>query len=382
VRLASFSPDGSLLASCGDDGKLRVWDARAGRLRSTVDVANDRVWCATWSPDGRRVATADRSGAVKVYDMKVTPARRRFHFAAPALPWFVSFRDATTLRAVRPDNRIWELDVPSLQVSEGAPVSWIWSDSGNQIVLGNWSACRIEVRDADRRESWRTDCHGSVTALDRSPNGRHLAMALQPGCKHVAAGDPARPPVVWLWDLATGMKHDLGRTDGIYYHLAFSPDSRSLAVADGPRVRIFDVAARRVRQVLEGHGKDVGCLAFSPGGRLLATGSADHTVCVWNMDTGQVRNRFFFPLTEARALSFSPDGKTLAGGNELGKVVLWHVATGQELMSLDEYSGPVKSLAFSPDGRVLALAVWAADHKQGEVILLYGAGGGPARPGR
>src|SRR5207253_2344255 len=74
VRLASFSPDGLLLASCGDDGKLHVWDVRTGRLRSAVDVANDRVWCATWSPDGTRLATADRTGSIKIYNVSVPPA--------------------------------------------------------------------------------------------------------------------------------------------------------------------------------------------------------------------------------------------------------------------------------------------------------------------
>jgi WD40 repeat protein len=387
VRLASFSPDGSLLASCGDDGKLRVWDARTGRLRSTVDVANDRVWCATWSPDGKRMATADRNGAVKVYDMTVPPARRTFHFAALALPWSVSFRDATTLRAIRDiphqgGYRIWELDMPSLRPKEWEsdsilPVSGV---PGNSMYY--WSDCQLEVRDADRQASWRTNCHGSVGAVDSSPDGRHLAMALRPapGCHHLAAGDPAQPPVVWLWDLATGRKHNLGRTDGTR-GVAFSPDGRSLAVVDGPRVRILDVATRQVRHVLKEHSKDVCTFAFSSCGQLLAT-SADHTVCVWDLDTGRVRNRFFRHLTEVGTLTFSPDGKTLAGGDGTGKVVLWHVATGQELMTLDEYSGEVRNLAFSPDGSVLALSVWAADRKHGEVILLYGTSGGLARPPR
>jgi WD40 repeat protein len=221
-----------------------------------------------------------------------------------------------------------------------------------------------------------------VAALDRSPDGRHLVLSLHPvpDCDHLAAGDPARPPVVWLWDLATGRKHNLGRGDNTCHHAVFSPDSRSLAVTQGPRVRIIDVATRQVLRTLEGHGNEVSCFAFSSDGRFLDTAGANHTVCVWNLETGQERNRFFRPLTEVCTLSFSPDGKTLAGGDGTGKVVLWHVATGQELMTLDENSGPVSSIAFSPDGRILATSVLTADLKHGEVMLLYGAGGGPARP--
>jgi WD40 repeat protein len=385
VREASFSPDGSLLASCGDDGKLHVWDARTGRLRSIVVVANTRIFCATWSPDGKRMATADRSGAVKVYDMTVPQARRTFHFAAPTPPQFVFFREAATLRAVLANYRFWDLDVPSLRPKEWTPRQSVWFPCGDRSLLGRrWSDCQVEVYDVDSQESWRTDCHGYVVALDRSPDGRHLVMALLPApdCHHLAAGDPAQPPVVWLWDLATGIKHNLGRTDGIVHPVAFAPDSKSLAVADGPRVRIIDVATRQVRQVLNEHGNIVSCVAFSSDGQLLAAASADYTVRVWDPATGQERNRFFRPLTGVGLLSFSPDGKTLAGGDGTGKVVLWHLATGQELLTLDEYNGPVSSIAFSPDGRILAASVLTADLKHGEVILLYGASGGPPQPPR
>jgi WD40 repeat protein len=175
------------------------------------------------------------------------------------------------------------------------------------------------------------------------------------------------------------MKHNLGPTDGPHHCVAFSPDGKSVAVGDGPRVRIIDVATRRVHQVLDGNGKPVLHFTFSPDGRLLACGRADHTVGVWDLETGQERHRFFRRWTDVYNLSFSPDGKTLAGGDGTGKVVLWHVATGQELMTLDEFSGPVTGVAFSPDGRMLAASGLTADKAEGDVTLLYGTRGAPAR---
>src|SRR5262249_53418760 len=153
---------------------------------------------------------------------------------------------------------LWELDIPSLRPKEGPWSPFTRIVSSDRVLLEACRRdCQVEVHDVDRQVTWRTDCHGQVAALDHSPDGRHLVVTLGPApdCRHLAAGDSAQPPVVWLWDIATGMKHNLGRTDGLCRHVAFSPDGRSLAVGDGSRVRIIDVATRQVRQVLQGHGK-------------------------------------------------------------------------------------------------------------------------------
>jgi WD40 repeat protein/serine/threonine protein kinase len=373
IRVASFAPDGSLLASCGDDGRLLVWELPSGRLRQTINVAHDRVWWASWSPDGKHLATADRSGTVKLYDMSVPPARQTFRFESPTGGVF--FRDASRLRALVESSRLWELDVTSQRVKVRTLPARSWFVSGDGSLLGTrWHDCQVEVGDADRERSWQTDCHGLIKALDRSPDGRHLALALLPApdCHHLAAGDPSQPPVVWLWDLTAGTKKNLGPSVGEHRDVAFSRDGKVLAVADGRRVRIVEVATGKPRQVLEGHSKNVLGFAFSPDGRLLATSSLDRSVRLWVLATGQERSCLFRHQAEVCHLAFSPDGKTLATGDQTGKVVLWHVASGQELLAVDEHRGAITGLAFSPDGKILATSGLSADGKRGEVTLWYG----------
>jgi WD40 repeat protein/serine/threonine protein kinase len=380
VRLASFSPDGSLLASCGDDGRLCIWDVPSGRLRHTVNAAPDRVWCATWSPDGKWVATADRSGTVKLYDMTAPPARHTFVFESPVGAFF---RDSARLRTFLEGNRLWELDVASLRVKEKALRPGVWFITRDGGLVGTrCHECQVEVWDTDGEASWRTDCHGLVKALDRSPDRRYLALALVPApdCHHLAAGDAARPPVVWLCDVTTGKKQNLGPSEGEYHAVAFSPDGSVLAVGDGRRVRLIEVASGNLRNILDGHRKDVTHITFSPDGRLLATSSADHTVRLWDLATGQERSCLFRHLAEIQHPTFSPDGKTLATGDNAGKVVLWHVASGQELLALEAHRGPVTGIAFSPDGKILVTSGLSADGKRGEVTLWYGASGVRAGP--
>jgi WD40 repeat protein len=108
------------------------------------------------------------------------------------------------------------------------------------------------------------------------------------------------------------------------------------------------------RNRLEGHSDWINSVSFSPDGKILASGSRDNTIKLWDVKTGKVIKTLNQDSISILSISFSPDGKTLASGSSDKAIKLWNVATGKEIKTLNGHSNTVRSVSFSPDGKTLA----------------------------
>ena len=102
-----------------------------------------------------------------------------------------------------------------------------------------------------------------------------------------------------------------------------------------------------------GHKDIVTCLAVSPDGRFLVSGSKDRTVRIWDLESGLRKAVLEGHEDEVNSCTFSPNGQVVVSGSEDATLRLWDAQSGNELAVLKQ-SDPVTCLALSPDGRSLA----------------------------
>jgi RNA polymerase sigma factor (sigma-70 family) len=188
-----------------------------------------------------------------------------------------------------------------------------------------------------------------------SGNGRTLALA---------QGDAIR-----LWDIPSGK--DLGRLQGRHkgvFAFAFSQDGATLASGGTDRtIRLWDLATYREKDAIPVPLSQVSFLALTPDGtNLIAGDGPQETILRIDLNTGRPMQQFKLGQ-RIYAQALSPDGRILATGSSDGTVPLWDTVSGQLLRKLRAGQPLVVEVAFSSDGNTLA---WSEGDRSGEELAI------------
>ena len=158
--------------------------------------------------------------------------------------------------------------------------------------------------------------------------------------------------------LASGgeAKATLQGHEGLVNSVSFSPpEGALLASGSGDNtVRLWDVASGESVATLQGHEGRVNSVSFSPEGALLASGSGDNTVRLWDMASGESIATLQGHQRGVTSVSFSPNGLILASGDGTGTIRLWYVVSGQELAILQGHQQGATLVSFLSEEPVLA----------------------------
>lgn len=143
--------------------------------------------------------------------------------------------------------------------------------------------------------------------------------------------------------------------DSDVFSIAFSPGAK--VMASGSRdgiVRLWNVITGKKIEHFRVSDQSIFSVEFSPNGKILAIGAGDNTVYLWFLGTD---GKFLYLKGHKKAvesIAFSPDGKILASGSVDGSLLLWNASTGIKIKELQIGGSGIESIAFNQNGKILA----------------------------
>ncbi len=374
VYHAEFSPAGDYIVTASKDGTARVWETETGALATTLIGHTDEVRHASFSPDGRNIITSSRDDTSILWDVDTgaklgTYAGHRgdvTHAAfspdgsrilttggSTARVWGVSLSGALTLAGHQEPvvDAVYSPDGTKIATSSGLYLAYGESSRDSSIRL--WDA-------GTGAPLGRLVGHeGYVEQLQFSPDGRLLLSR--------GTDSSAR-----IWDVERMTQID-SLTGGSVGVVRFSPDASHVAVG-GRGLAVYERATGQWTR-LEGHSRALDArgfpvavmesLAFTEDGATLASGATDGSIILWDVESGSLKARLSghgetvkdleFALDDTRLVSVSGDKQYYKESAD-NTIRVWDVESGNQEAVLDAHGEMINDLTFSEDGRMFATA--------------------------
>ena len=372
VYTLAFSPDSRILIS-GEGYErrtVRLWDVNSLQKKQTLPGHQGNVYSVAFSPDGQTLASGDGDGYVFLWDTASWEQKASITHTTDVQHIAFSPDGRTLAIANSAEVHLWDLvkGTPIRQLTKrlDAPLSVAFSPDGHTLASGSRNGS-VQL--------WNVPKQQLITALPAPPLLRYGSWGWHPWRVESVAFSPNGKVLatvgyeqIYLWErvpqqsrLQTSsavlwcQKAILTGHTSYIYSIAFSPDGNLIASGSADRtVRLFDVESGQHKRTLIGHIGTIFGVVFSPDGKTLASGGFDNTVRLWNTVTGE-NTKILATDTWVMNVAFSPDGQTLASGGSWRdkNVTLWDVSTGTRKTTF-AHAVELKSIVFSPDGKTLA----------------------------
>jgi WD40 repeat protein len=335
--------------------------ALASEASSHLD---DRSLALLLTIESRRIADTVESRRAMITTLQRLPHTEAFlwgHTDAVTRACFSP--DGKTVLSAGWDDRIILWDVATrrpigepIVVSKGL-VSVAFSPDGSRFVSAEGKSIVI----------WDTASRQPVGEPFNYANEDFVHVAFSSTGKLLAASTDAyggHPASVVVWDVAS---HRLIGQPIEGSGFAFSPEDSLLAVAQYKDLLLYDLHSHRVvKRPLTGHTKNIASIAFSPDGTIVAAGSEDKTIMLWDVKTQAPLGTLAGHSDTVTALVFDPSVAVLLSGSLDGTIMRWNL---EELKAIDapveNFGASISSIFFSPDGHTRALAL-----EKNRVIIL------------
>lgn len=378
----AFSADGAYLVAGTASGEMWLWEVTNRTPIMSVQAHEGGVYGVALSADGQLVVSGSVDGTVKLWRAQSSACLAILHGHTRGIHGVALSADGQIIASVSFDGtiRLWEVDsgqhLTTLQGHIGA-VHCVALSADGRLVISSGMDGTIRL--------WEVSS-GICLLILQGHTGGVWSVALSANGRLAASG--GLDGTVRLWD-TSALRQSSGQTTltagtssgvclavlqghtGMIWGVALSADGR-LAASGGldGTVRLWDTSALRQNTgqaalsadtkggaclaILQGHTDGVRGLALSADGRLVASGSFDGTIQLWEVDGGRHLATLQGHTNLVYGVAFSANGQLMASGGIVGMVELWEVDTGRLLATLQGHRGSVHGVALSADGGMVA----------------------------
>jgi WD40 repeat protein/serine/threonine protein kinase len=378
VRCLSFSTDARMLLVCGERS-VQVWSVRPFQLLHVVRGHEGRVWAGAFHPTGGQLLTGGTEGMARCWDLAALADSGAIEVCPRTIPRLAFLPDSMGLLMLAKCSAWIPLPLSATAQCDALPaLEDFWAG-----VLPRAERTLISLDRVGRVDRWKLD-PDSGRRFHEPSRLLTLPPLLEPGSEsgfragafssdgHLLAVRDGT--IISVWDLAlrkqtaTLVGHEREVTV-----LAFGPGDVLASGSYDASVRLWDIRTGQLKAICRGHTGGIRDLSFGRAGEELASSSNDQTVRIWNWRTGTERRALVGHHGVVQSVAYDPGGQTLASAGADGTVRLWQAASGRELLVLTPGRSLWISIAFSPDGRYLA-AVRQPGFAEGCMVNVWDAG--------